>query len=316
MRPDGALPHLAEPSLFSLVLNHPLSARPSTNSGVDRARRATAAQGEREQALRQFLSSILARMAARASDRVLQVMLDSVTLDPCSTGCGGNLFTAARALIRAPTLLVEGEQTTTLWATMESLAHALPEVTSRAAEGERLASRRPGHVQPGALEFGAALAGADRRVRAFPNDFSYGRTQRSALLRQRLRLLQPTLPEVEIIQRHDHEAVADFAIGDQPRRVVRRHQARQQILARIELHGMRAATVFNQHCKTGLAHDGGVREYLPDDPRIFSRVTALFAQLAFAGPDRRSIASSDLREFQFPWSTVTNCSIITVGPPM
>jgi len=124
---------LAEPSLFSLILNHPLGA-----AALDQTAALTGPvvpllrKGEREQALRQFLTSVLgADGCARLSDRVLQVMLDNVnTLEPMLNGMReGTLFTAGHAaLIRAPTLLVEGEQTTTLFrTTMEILAHALPE---------------------------------------------------------------------------------------------------------------------------------------------------------------------------------------------
>ena len=123
---------LAEPSLFSLVLNHPVGA-PALNQ--------TAAltvpvvpllrQGERERALRAFLVSVLgAEGTARLSDRVLKVMLDNVlTLEPMLAGMReGHLFTVQdAALIHAPTLLLEGTRTTTLFrTTMEVLASAVP----------------------------------------------------------------------------------------------------------------------------------------------------------------------------------------------
>jgi len=124
---------LAEPSLFSLVLSHPVGAAAlEQTAALTEPVVPLLRKGERERALRAFLNSVLGEEGcARLSDRVLEVMLDNVsTLEPMLNGMrAGPLFTAQEAaLIRAPTLLVEGELTTALFrTTLETLANTVPE---------------------------------------------------------------------------------------------------------------------------------------------------------------------------------------------
>jgi pimeloyl-ACP methyl ester carboxylesterase len=123
---------LAEPSLFGMALSNPLGA-------VALAQTAAATlhvvpllrKGERERALREFLYSVIGKEGyARLSERVLQVMSDNVhTLEPMLNGMSSGLsFTGKQAArINAPTLLVQGEHTTTLFrTTMKALAHTVP----------------------------------------------------------------------------------------------------------------------------------------------------------------------------------------------
>ena len=123
---------LAEPSLFGMALSNPIGA-------VAMAQTAAATmhvvpllrKGERERALREFLNSVIGKEGyARLSERVLQVMFDNVnTLEPMLNGMSAGLsFTGKQAArINAPTLLVEGEHTTTLFrTTMKALAHTVP----------------------------------------------------------------------------------------------------------------------------------------------------------------------------------------------
>ena len=117
-------------------------------------------EGERERALRQFLNSVLGKDGcARLSDCVLEVMLDNVnTLEPMLNGMrAGRPFTDQEAsLIRAPTLLVEGELTTTLFrTTLEVLANTIPKaqrvVLPKVGHGLHLED--PGAFSRVALEF-------------------------------------------------------------------------------------------------------------------------------------------------------------------
>ena len=123
---------LAEPSLFGMALTNPIGA-------VAMAQTAAATMhvvpllrnGERERGLREFLNSVIGKEGyARLSDRVLQVMSDNVsTLEPMLNGMRAGLsFTGKQAArIQAPTLLVEGEHTTTLFrTTMKALAQTVP----------------------------------------------------------------------------------------------------------------------------------------------------------------------------------------------
>lgn len=123
---------LAEPSLFGMALSNPIGAvaiaktAASTMHVVPLLRK-----GERERALREFLNSVIGKEGyARLSERVLQVMFDNVdTLEPMLNGISASLsFTGKQAArINVPTLLVEGEQTTTLFrTTMKALAHTVP----------------------------------------------------------------------------------------------------------------------------------------------------------------------------------------------
>jgi pimeloyl-ACP methyl ester carboxylesterase len=124
---------LAEPSLFTLVLKQArgraaLAQTVTLTQPVIPLLRA----GQRERALRAFLISVLGEEdRARLSERVLQVMLDNVsTLEPMLNGMrAGRPFKLPEAMhIRAPTLLVEGEETTTLFQTvMDILAAAMPQ---------------------------------------------------------------------------------------------------------------------------------------------------------------------------------------------
>ncbi len=123
---------LGEPALFALVLNHPHGAAAlEQTANLTQPVIPLLRQGQRERALRAFLRSVLgAADQARLSERVLQVMLDNVpTLEPMLGGMrAGRLFTAQEAaLVRAPTLLVEGGQTGVLFQTVnEVLAAVLP----------------------------------------------------------------------------------------------------------------------------------------------------------------------------------------------
>ena len=123
---------LAEPSLFGMALSNPTGA-------VAMAQTAAATlhvvpllrKGERERALREFLDSVIGKEGyARLSNRALEVMFDNVnTLEPMLNGMSSGLsFTGEQAArINAPTLLVEGEHTTTLFrTTMEALAISVP----------------------------------------------------------------------------------------------------------------------------------------------------------------------------------------------
>lgn len=152
---------LAEPSLFSLVLNHPVGAAALeqtaalTEPVVPLLRR-----GEPERALRAFLCSVLGEEGCgRLSERVLQVMFDNVhTLEPMLNGMrAGRPFTAqAAALIRTPALLVEGELTTTLFRTTgDAFANAAPAAQRVVIPkvGHALHLEDPGAFSQVALEF-------------------------------------------------------------------------------------------------------------------------------------------------------------------
>jgi pimeloyl-ACP methyl ester carboxylesterase len=123
---------LAEPSLFGMAMTNPLGA-------VAIAQTAAATlhvvpllkKGQSEKALCEFLLSILGKEDyARLSPRALAVMADNVsTLEPMLNGMSSTLsFTGKQAArVTAPTLLIEGEHTTTLFrATIKALANSLP----------------------------------------------------------------------------------------------------------------------------------------------------------------------------------------------
>ena len=123
---------LAEPSLFGMALTNPIGAvvmaqtAASTMHIVPLLRK-----GERERALREFLHSVIGPEGYnRLSERVREVMFDNVdTLEPMLNGMSAGLAFNSKhaARIAAPTLLVEGEQTTTLFrTTMKALAKAIP----------------------------------------------------------------------------------------------------------------------------------------------------------------------------------------------
>lgn len=135
---------LAEPSLFGMALSNPIGA-------VAMAQTAAATlhvvpllrKGERERALREFLNSVIGKDGySRLSSRVLEVMFDNVnTLEPMLNGMSSGLsFTGKQAArINAPTLLVEGEHTTTLFrTTMKALAKSV-------TKAERLVLPKVGH---------------------------------------------------------------------------------------------------------------------------------------------------------------------------
>lgn len=135
---------LAEPSLFGMAMTNPIGAvamaqtAASTMHVVPLLRK-----GERERALREFLNSVIGREGyERLSDRVRGVMFDNVnTLEPMLNGMSSSLsFNSKQAArISAPTLLVEGELTTTLFrTTMKALANAIP-------NAERLVLPKLGH---------------------------------------------------------------------------------------------------------------------------------------------------------------------------
>jgi len=123
---------LAEPSLFGVAMTSPLGA-------VTLAQTAAATlqvvpllkKGQPEKALSEFLLSIIGKEDyARLSPRALAIMSDNVnTLEPMLNGFYAVLsFTGKQAArVAAPTLLIEGEQTTTLFrSTMKALANAMP----------------------------------------------------------------------------------------------------------------------------------------------------------------------------------------------
>jgi len=123
---------LAEPSLFGMAMTSPLGA-------VAMAQTAAATlhivpllkKGQPEKALSDFLLSIVGKEDyARLSPRALAVMADNVsTLEPMLNGMSSTLsFTGKQAArIAAPTLLIEGEHTTTLFrSTMKALANSIP----------------------------------------------------------------------------------------------------------------------------------------------------------------------------------------------
>ena len=123
---------LAEPSLFGMAMTNPIGAvamaqtAASTMHVVPLLRK-----GERERALQEFRYSVIGKDGyGRLSERVKAVMFENVhTLEPMLNGMSSALsFTGKNAaLIKAPTLLIEGEHTTTLFrATMKALAHAIP----------------------------------------------------------------------------------------------------------------------------------------------------------------------------------------------
>lgn len=123
---------LAEPSLFGMAMTNPLGA-------VALAQTAAATmhivpllkKGQPEKALSEFLLSIIGKEDyARLSPRALAVMSDNVnTLEPMLNGLSAVLsFTGKQAArVTAPTLLIEGEHTTTLFrSTMKALANSMP----------------------------------------------------------------------------------------------------------------------------------------------------------------------------------------------
>jgi hypothetical protein len=72
------------------------------------------------------------------------------------------------------------------------------------------------------------------------------------------------LPEIEIIERRDHEAVLDFSGCDQFRNFRDGDQSRHQVFSMVEVHRMEALAVLNQHGEASIAHDGRVRKNLAD----------------------------------------------------
>ncbi len=123
---------LAEPSLFGMAMTNPIGAvamaqtAASTMHVVPLLRK-----GEREKALQEFLYSVIGKDGYfRLSDRVKAVMFENVhTLESMLNGMSSGLsFTGKNAAqIKAPTLLMEGEHTTTLFrATMKALANSIP----------------------------------------------------------------------------------------------------------------------------------------------------------------------------------------------
>jgi len=123
---------LAEPSLFGVVLTNPIGAVAMAQTAASMMHIVPLLRiGERDRALREFLNSVIGKEgSARLSERVLQVMSDNVsTLEPMLNGMSAGLAFAGKqaARIHAPTLLLEGEHTTTLFRiTVKALAHAVP----------------------------------------------------------------------------------------------------------------------------------------------------------------------------------------------
>lgn len=122
---------LAEPSVFGMAMTNPIGA-------VAMAQTAAATmhvvpllrKGEPDRALHDFLCGVIGKDDyARLSPRVLEVMKDNVcTLEPMLNGLSAGLsFTGKQASqITAPTLLVEGAYTTTLFrTTMKALANSI-----------------------------------------------------------------------------------------------------------------------------------------------------------------------------------------------
>ena len=152
---------LAEPSLFGMALTSPIGAvamaqtAASTMHVVPLLRK-----GEREKALMEFLQSVIGKEGyQRLSERARAVMLENVhTLEPMLNGMSSGLsFTGKNAArIQSPTLLIEGEYTTTLFrSTMKALANAIPRaqryVLPKAGHGLHLEA--PEEFSRVALEF-------------------------------------------------------------------------------------------------------------------------------------------------------------------
>lgn len=123
---------LAEPSLFGMAMASPLGAMALAQTAASTMHIVPLIKkGQPGKALMEFLLNIIGKdNYARLSPRALAVMADNVnTLEPMLNGMNSTLAFKAKqaARVTPPTLLVEGEHTTTLFrATMKGLATALP----------------------------------------------------------------------------------------------------------------------------------------------------------------------------------------------
>jgi non-heme chloroperoxidase len=135
---------LAEPSLFGMAKSSPLGALAMAQTAASTMHVVPLLKkGQPEKALNEFLLSIIGKEDyARLSPAALQVMSENVsTLEPMLNGLVSVLsFTGKQASrITCPTLLVEGEHTTTLFRyTMKALAKSIP-------NSERAVLPRVGH---------------------------------------------------------------------------------------------------------------------------------------------------------------------------
>ncbi|MSU58168.1 MAG: alpha/beta hydrolase [Pedosphaera sp.] len=152
---------LAEPSLFGMAMTNPIGA-------IAMAQTAAATmhvvpllkKGRPEDALTAFLVSVIGKDDyARLSQHVLRVMFENVhTLEPMLNGMSSGLSFSGKqaARIAAPTLLLEGEHTTTLFrTTMKALANAIPNAERKILPGigHGLHFEDPAAFNAAALEF-------------------------------------------------------------------------------------------------------------------------------------------------------------------
>lgn len=123
---------LAEPSLFGMAVTSPLGALAMAQTAASTMHIVPLLKkGQPEKALSEFLFSIIGKDDyARLPPRALAVMADNVnTLEPMLNGMSSTLSFKGKqaARVTAPTLLVEGEHTTTLFrTTMKALANSMP----------------------------------------------------------------------------------------------------------------------------------------------------------------------------------------------
>ena len=123
---------LAEPSLFGMAMTNPIGAVAMAQTAASTMHVVPLLKkGQPETALREFLLSIIGKDDyARLSPRVMGVMAENVhTLEPMLNGLSSALsFTSKHAArVNSPTLLLEGEYTTTLFrTTMKALANSMP----------------------------------------------------------------------------------------------------------------------------------------------------------------------------------------------